>query len=185
MSSYSSWGVTPDLKLKPEIAAPGGNVYSSINNNKYAYYSGTSMATPQITGIAALVHQYVDADAKFASLSATAKAQVVTQLLMSTASPMVDPRDTSSYYTPRQQGAGLANAVAATTTDVYATVDGAADASRPKADLGESGNGQWSFTITLHNVGSQARSFTPDTAALSDTVANGLFQQQTALPTSR
>lgn len=48
VSSYSSWGVTPDLKLKPEIAAPGGNVYSSVLNNKYAYYSGTSMATPQI-----------------------------------------------------------------------------------------------------------------------------------------
>lgn len=178
MSSYSSWGVTPDLKLKPEIAAPGGNVYSSVLNNKYAYYSGTSMATPQITGIAALVHEYVDSDAKFANLSETAKAQAVTQLLMSTATPMVDPRDDSSYYTPRQQGAGVANAVAATTTDVYATVDGATDASRPKADLGESANGQWSFTITLHNVGDQARSFTPDTAALSDTVANGLFQQQ-------
>lgn len=178
MSDYSSWGVTPDLKLKPEIAAPGGNVYSSVLNNQYAYYSGTSMATPQITGIAALVHEYVDTDDKFANLSATAKAQVVTQLLMSTASPMVDPRDTSSHYTPRQQGAGLANAVAATTADVYATVDGATDVSRPKADLGESANGQWSFTITLHNVGSQARSFTPDAAALSDTVADGLFRQQ-------
>ena len=178
MSSYSSWGVTPDLKLKPEIAAPGGNVYSSVLNNKYAYYSGTSMATPQITGIAALVHEYVDSSDKFANLSETAKAQVVTQLLMSTASPMVDPRDDSSYYTPRQQGSGVANAVAATTTDVYATVDGATDASRPKADLGESANGQWSFTITLHNVGDQVRSFTPDTAALSDTVADGLFQQQ-------
>ena len=178
MSSYSSWGVTPDLKLKPEIAAPGGNVYSSVLNNKYAYYSGTSMATPQITGIAALVHEYVGSDAKFANLSETAKAQAVTQLLMSTATPMVDPRDDSSYYTPRQQGAGVANAVAAATTDVYATVDGATDASRPKADLGESANGQWSFTITLHNVGSQDRFFTPDTAALSDTVANGLFQQQ-------
>lgn len=178
MSSYSSWGVTPDLKLKPEIAAPGGNVYSSVLNNKYAYYSGTSMATPQITGIAALVHEYVDSSDKFANLSETAKAQAVTQLLMSTASPMVDPRDDSSYYTPRQQGSGVANAVAATTTDVYATVDGAIDASRPKADLGESANGQWSFTITLHNVGDQVRSFTPDTAALSDTVADGLFQQQ-------
>ena len=178
MSSYSSWGVTPDLKLKPEIAAPGGNVYSSVLNNKYAYYSGTSMATPQITGIAALVHEYVDSSDKFANLSETAKAQAVTQLLMSTASPMVDPRDDSSYYTPRQQGSGVANAVAATTTDVYATVDGATDASRPKADLGESANGQWSFTITLHNVGDQVRSFTPDTAALSDTVADGLFQQQ-------
>ena len=178
MSSYSSWGVTPDLKLKPEIAAPGGNVYSSVLNNKYAYYSGTSMATPQITGIAALVHEYVDSSDKFANLSETAKAQVVTQLLMSTATPMVDPRDDSSYYTPRQQGAGVANAVAATTTDVYATMGGATDASRPKADLGESANGQWSFTITLHNVGDQARSFTPDTAALSDTVADGLFQQQ-------
>ena len=178
MSSYSSWGVTPDLKLKPEIAAPGGNVYSSVLNNQYAYYSGTSMATPQITGIAALIHEYVNTDEKFANLSDTAKAQAVTQLLMSTAAPMVDPRDDSSYYTPRQQGAGIANAVAATTTDVYATVDGAEDVSRPKADLGESANGQWSFTITLHNVGSQARTFTPDTAALSDTVANGLFQQQ-------
>ena len=178
MSSYSSWGVTPDLKLKPEIAAPGGNVYSSVLNNKYAYYSGTSMATPQITGIAALVHEYVNTSDKFANLSATAKAQAVTQLLMSTATPMVDPRDDSSYYTPRQQGAGIANAVAATTTDVYATVDGATDASRPKADLGESANGQWSFTITLRNVGSQERTFTPDTAALSDTVADGLFQQQ-------
>lgn len=178
MSSYSSWGVTPDLKLKPEIAAPGGNVYSSVLNNKYAYYSGTSMATPQITGIAALIHEYVNTSDKFANLSATAKAQAVTQLLMSTATPMVDPRDDSSYYTPRQQGAGIANAVAATTTDVYATVDGATDTSRPKADLGESANGQWSFTITLRNVGDQARSFTPDTAALSDTVADGLFQQQ-------
>ncbi len=178
MSSYSSWGVTPDLKLKPEIAAPGGNVYSSVLNNQYAYYSGTSMATPQISGISALVHQYVNSNEKFANLTSQAKARAVTQLLMSTASPMANPADESSYYSPRQQGAGIANAVAATSSDVLAEVDGAEDASRPKADLGESTSGAWTFTITLHNYGSQERTFAPDTAALSEKVANGLFQQQ-------
>ena len=46
MSDFSSWGVTLDLKLKPEIAAPGGNIYSAVLNNGYANMSGTSMASP-------------------------------------------------------------------------------------------------------------------------------------------
>ena len=29
LSDFSSWGVTPDLKLKPEIAGVGGNIYST------------------------------------------------------------------------------------------------------------------------------------------------------------
>ena len=40
MSDFSSWGVTLDLKLKPEIAAPGGNIYSAVLNNGYANMSG-------------------------------------------------------------------------------------------------------------------------------------------------
>ena len=46
MSDFSSWGVTLDLELKPEIAAPGGNIYSAMLNNEYATMSGTSMASP-------------------------------------------------------------------------------------------------------------------------------------------
>ena len=178
MSSFSSWGVTPDLKLKPEIAAPGGNVYSSVLNNQYAYYSGTSMATPQITGIAALMHEYVSSDGKFANMSDSDKADVVSQLLMSTAVPMVRPLDPSSYYSPRQQGAGVANVPAAMSSDVYLTVDGAENPARPKADVGESADGAWSFTVTLHNLGSSDHSYTPDAAALSDAADDGLFQQQ-------
>ena len=34
MSSFSSWGVTPEMKLKPELSAPGGNIYSAIPDNK-------------------------------------------------------------------------------------------------------------------------------------------------------
>lgn len=175
VSSYSSWGVTPDLKLKPEITAPGGNVYSSVLNGQYDFMSGTSMATPQMTGISAQMREYVEGDSKFSGLSDSEKADIVTQLLMSTAKPLADGE--SSYVSPRHQGAGIANVPAATETEVYATVENAEDSSRPKADLGESADGSWSFTVTLRNLGNADHAYTLDTAALSEQVANGLFQQ--------
>lgn len=38
-----------------DIAAPGSNIYSTINGNKYSMASGTSMASPNTTGVAAMV----------------------------------------------------------------------------------------------------------------------------------
>lgn len=178
MSDFSSWGVTPDLNLKPEITAPGGNIYSSVLDNGYAYMSGTSMATPQMTGISAQMHQYIENDAKFAGLSDSERSDAVTQLLMSTATPIADQAVEGSYYSPRKQGAGLANVKAATASDVFATVEGASDVSRPKADLGESATGAWNFTVTLTNLGAEEHMFAADGAALSEQVADGLFQLQ-------
>ena len=59
MSSFSSWGVPGSLELKPEITAPGGYIYSVDGivpgGESYENMSGTSMAAPQVAGMAALV----------------------------------------------------------------------------------------------------------------------------------
>lgn len=177
INDFSSWGATPDLSLKPDITAPGGNIYSTTNDGSYAYMSGTSMATPQMTGVSAQIAQYVESDAKFASMNDTQKKDVVTQLLMNTAKPLSDSATSGAYFSPRQQGAGIANVPAAIATNVYATVDGAKSAAHPKAELGASAAGRWTFAVTLHNLGNEEAQYNLNTLALSDQIANGLFQQ--------
>jgi|TARA_X000000950_G_C13887910_1_gene649637 serine protease AprX len=54
----SSQGPTDDLRIKPDIAGDGTFVYSSVLNNEYSTYSGTSMASPNVCGSLVLVHEY-------------------------------------------------------------------------------------------------------------------------------
>ena len=105
-SSFSSWGMTPEGNLKPDISAPGGQIYSSLNDNNYGLMSGTSMATPHVAGGIAVVKEYVEK--KFPNVSGTEKHQLIKNLLMSTAVPYVD-KTTKAFSSPRSQGAGLMN----------------------------------------------------------------------------
>ncbi len=50
ISSFSNYG-----KKNVDIAAPGSNIYSTMNNNKYGMASGTSMASPNTTGVLAMI----------------------------------------------------------------------------------------------------------------------------------
>ena len=176
-SEFSAWGVTPDLRLKPEIAAPGGDIMSAYLGNQYQRLSGTSMASPQVAGISALVRQRLAADPAFSAVSATDKNALVTNLLMGTAHPLIDVElGDGTYYSPRKVGAGAVDALAATTATVYPSVVGAADPSRPKADLGDGTTG-WTFQVRLTNLSDAAHTYTLGGQALSEMVEEGLFAE--------
>ena len=160
MSSFSSWGVPGDLSMKPEITAPGGNIYS-VNGavsetDQYEMMSGTSMATPQITGISALVQQVIRE--KGLSQPGLTDRALTQSLLMSTAVPLKDAN--GLYYSVLQGGAGLADVLAATSASSYVTVDGQPDG-KVKVELGDdpARAGVYSFSFHLNNLSDEEKTF--------------------------
>ncbi len=58
INGSSSQGPTDDLRIKPDLAADGTNLFSTFPNNAYGTISGTSMAAPNTTGTLVLLQQY-------------------------------------------------------------------------------------------------------------------------------
>ena len=113
------------------------------------------MAAPQVTGMAAVVGQYIRENG-LDSQTGLSKRALAISLLMGTAIPMVDP-DSGSYYPVFQQGAGLANVGAAVNAHSYILMNSDATESyadgKVKVELGDDPDraGSYSFGFTVNN----------------------------------
>lgn len=151
MSDFSSWGVTPDLKLKPEITAPGGDIYSTLPGGLYGSMSGTSMASPHMAGAAVVMAQYITEELGGTGMTQQEITALSNKLLMSTAVPVKNKQGLP--YSPRKQGAGLVQLGRATKAKAYLS---SAEGGLPKAELGDSTDGSFSFSFQANNLSNAA-----------------------------
>lgn len=155
MSNFTSWGATQTLDFKPEITAPGGGIFSTVNNDRYDVKSGTSMATPHAAGLAALLY----ARGRSLGLTGAKLADFVKVALMNTSKVLVDPLYASNLpYSPRRQGAGLAQVEDAFKTEVLVTYG------KEGAVALREFEGDKTFEITLTNY-SKDKDYTFDLAS--------------------
>ena len=155
-SSFSSWGVTENLALKPEIIAPGGNIYSTLDGGAYGLNSGTSMSAPSVTGSAAVVAQYIKENHLDEKTGLNVRTLAIA-LLMGTAQPLMD--DAAGLpYSPRLQGAGLSQVYEAVTAPAYLLVgETEGNDGKVKIELGDDPNrtGVYSSSFSIHNITDQ------------------------------
>ncbi len=182
INKSSAYGIPSSLMLQPEITAYGTLVNSvdGYSNNGYKELSGTSMASPDVAGAAAVVSQYLCVK-QFGGDSFLSRAQkqnselnkgmITGGLLMSTADPMLDPE--GNYYSLLRQGAGLLNTKRATEAKSFLEITGQSRG-RVKAEVGDCSDGSNTFhyQFTLHNVSDTDRSYTFKTNLFTEDVVN-------------
>ncbi|MGG4153086.1 S8 family serine peptidase [Peribacillus muralis] len=155
MSAFSSWGVAPNLDFKPEITAPGGQIYSTLNNDEYGMMSGTSMAAPHVSGGSALVLERVDKEFK---LTGPARTNLAKNLMMNTSKPVKDQGVVNKAfgwenpYSPRRQGAGVMQLHSALSTPAVVTE---ANTKEAKVAMKEVGN-TFAFKLKVENFSNKA-----------------------------
>ncbi len=145
ISSFSSFGLTAELGLKPNIGAPGGAILSTypLELGGTAVLSGTSMSSPHVAGAAALVLE--------------ANPRINSQQMMARMQNVADPKNWSGNASlglldhSFRQGAGM--------LDVPGIVTATATVSPGQISTGESANGAYTQTLTVRNLSTSPASY--------------------------
>ncbi|MFC3039709.1 S8 family serine peptidase [Virgibacillus xinjiangensis] len=164
MSAFTSWGLTPNLDFKPEITAPGGQIYSTLNDNEYGLMSGTSMAAPHVSGGGALVLERVDEDFGYDGAD---RVNLAKNLMMNTSEP-VDFQ--GAPVSPRRQGAGIMQLHAALSTPVMVTEP---ETNEAKVALKEVTENEVSFELQAENFSDEAVEYEVEANAQTDAPVDG------------
>lgn len=174
MAEFSSWGPTNDLRMKPEITAPGVSINSTMNENTYAAINGTSMATPHIAGAAALMRQVLDQDERTAAMSQEEKSVLIKNLLMNYADQMKFEGGTA--YTTRQQGAGIVNLKRAAGFHALLTDQASGKA---KVELQELPEKSFVLNLNLKSFGEDDVVYTPSLILVKERIVSGRYTETT------
>ncbi len=159
VSDFSSFGMSADLTLNPDVAAPGGNIWSTfpIELKSYANLSGTSMAAPHVTGSVALLLEA----ARLANADLDGDVAGIRSALQNTAKPIstlfqFGQSAVPGVYEPvSRQGAGLIQIDKAISEALTATT-----VSPGKISVGENRSKYYKKTLTLTNHGNKTEKYT-------------------------
>ncbi len=172
MSSFSSWGPTSGLEIKPEITAHGGEIYSAIPGGAYERMSGTSMACPNQAGATALIRQYVKSGKFGNDLTNKEINALVYQLMMSTTDIVYNKNGIP--FAVRKQGSGLVNMKNALESQAYIiTSDKNGVMEKTKLELGDDKDrtGVYDMTFEIRNISDGAISYDLDTIIQTEGVS--------------
>jgi subtilisin family serine protease len=142
ISAFSSYGLTPELLLKPDIGAPGGYIRSTWPLDRtdgespgYAVLSGTSMSSPYIAGAVALLMEALP----------NTQADQVRGILQNNAEPKAwFGAPTGEYLdSVHRQGAGMLR--------IDRAIQATTQVTPSKLSLGESAQGSFSTVLYVRN----------------------------------
>jgi hypothetical protein len=153
VSDFSSYGLDGDLRSKPDIGGPGGNILSTypLAKSGYAVLSGTSMSSPYVAGSQALFYEG----------KKNGPRGLETRKIFKNTATLTKPWKGKNLVSAAKQGAGLINVMNALSTSATITPD--------HIDLLDTVNFRKTQKITIKNFGKKTETYT-----LSHTAAEAL-----------